>query len=111
MHGVVQFVQYVNLALYTVVAIAAVWLWRRHREVAGLWAALSFGLLAFIVDVGPLLPDDPHGFWEELAIRALIAGLVVFPFLLFRFAVSFRPPSRRLCSRPVRLCGALEGRI
>ena len=70
MHGVVQFVQYVNLALYTVVAIAAVWLWRRHREVAGLWAALSFGLLAFIVDVGPLLPDDPDGFWEELAIRA-----------------------------------------
>jgi signal transduction histidine kinase len=95
-HGVVQFVEYVNLALYTVVAIAAVWLWRRHREVAGLWAALSFGLLAFIVDVGPLLPDDPQGFWEELAIRALIAGLVVFPFLLFRFAVTFRPPSRRL---------------
>jgi hypothetical protein len=95
-HGVGQFVQYVNLALYTIVAIAAVWLWRRHREAAGLWAALSFGLLAFIVDVGPILPDHPHGFWEELAIRTLIAGLVVFPFLLFRFAVSLRPPSRRL---------------
>jgi signal transduction histidine kinase len=96
MHGVVQLVQFVNLALYTIVAIAAVWLWRRHREGAGLWAALSFGLLALIVDVGPLLPNDPHGFQEQLAIRALIAGLVVFPFLLFRFAVSFRPPSRRL---------------
>ena len=42
------------------------------------------------------MPDDPHGFWEELAIRTLVAGLVVFPLLLFRFAVSFRPPSRRL---------------
>ena len=96
MHAVVQFVQYVNLALFTVVAIAAIWLWRSHRERSGIWAALSFGLLALIVDVGPLVPDQPHGFWEELAIRGLIAGLVVFPFLLFRFAVSFRPPSRRL---------------
>jgi signal transduction histidine kinase len=93
---VVEILQYLNLALYTVVAVAAVWVWRAHRERAGLWAALSFVALAVVVDAGPLLPDEPDGRWEELAIRALIATLVLFPYLLYRFALVFSPPSRRL---------------
>ncbi len=36
MKDVVEIVQYVNLGLYTVVAVAAVWLWWRHRDRAGL---------------------------------------------------------------------------
>ena len=49
-----------------------------------------------IVDVGRLLPDDPATSGERLALKLLIAGLVLFPYLLYRFAVSFRPPGRRL---------------
>lgn len=56
MQDVTDFVQYVNLALYTAVAIVAVRQWRRHRERAGLWAALSFAALAVVVDVGQALP-------------------------------------------------------
>jgi signal transduction histidine kinase len=93
---VVAVVQYVNLGLYTVVALAAVWLWSRHRELAGLWAALAFVALALIVDVGPLLPDDPTTSGEKLALKILIAGLALFPYLLYRFAVSFKPPRRGL---------------
>jgi signal transduction histidine kinase len=93
---VVEILQYLNLALYTVVALAAVWVWRAHRERAGLWAALSFAALAVVVDAGPLLPDEPVETWEEIAIRALIATLVLFPYLLYRFALVFSPPSRRL---------------
>jgi signal transduction histidine kinase len=93
---VVEILQYLNLALYTVVALAAVWVWRAHRERAGLWAALAFGALAVVVDAGPLLPDEPDETWEEIAIRALIATLVLFPYLLYRFALVFSPPSRRL---------------
>ena len=59
MNDAVEIVQYVNLGLYTVVAAAAVWLWWRHRERAGLWAALAFVALAAIVDLGRLLPDGP----------------------------------------------------
>jgi signal transduction histidine kinase len=91
-----DYLQYVNLILYTLVAVVAVRFWRRHREPAGLWAALSFVVLAVVVDVGPLLPNDPQGFWEGLALRLLLAALVLFPYLLFRFAVAFKPPSRRL---------------
>ena len=96
MTDIVEILQYVNLGLYTVAAIAAVWLWHRHRERAGLWAALAFVALALIVDVGQLLPEDPATFGERLALKVLIAGLVLFPYLLYRFAVSFSPPGRLL---------------
>ena len=96
MNDAVEIVQYVNLGLYTMVAIAAVWLWWRHRERAGLWAALAFVALAAIIDVGSLLPEDPATFGERLAVKILIAGLVLFPYFLYRFAVSFRPPGRSL---------------
>ncbi len=94
MQDVTDFVQYVNLALYTAVAIVAVRQWRRHRERAGLWAALSFAALAVVVDVGQALPDNPDATWEKVAARLLIATLVVFPYLLYGFARSFRPTIR-----------------
>ncbi len=96
MRGTVELFQYLNLGLYTLVAVVAVLYWRRHRDQAGLWAALSFGALAAVVDVGRLLPETRDELWEEVAVRVLIAALVLFPYLLYRFAVSFRPPSRRL---------------
>ena len=96
MNDVVEILQYVNLGLYTAVAVAAVWLWWRHRERAGLWAALAFVALASIIDAGRFLPEDPATSNEKLAQKILIAGLVLFPYFLYRFAVSFRPPGRQL---------------
>ncbi len=96
MRGAVEFFEYVNLGLYTLVAVVAVRYWRRHRDRAGLWAALTFGALALVVDVAQLLPETRDETWEEVAIRLALAVLVLFPYLLYRFAVSFRPPSRRL---------------
>jgi signal transduction histidine kinase len=95
-HGVVQVVQYLNLALYTVVALVALDQWRRHRAQASLWAVVTFATLALVVDAGPLLPEERTAFWEEAAVRLLIVGLVLFPYFLYRFAVSFRPPGRTL---------------
>lgn len=94
MRDVVQIVQYANLGLYTVVAVLAFLQWRRHRARAALWAVLTFTTLALVVDVGPLLPEERDALWEEVAVRALIAGLVVFPYFLYRFATSFRPTAR-----------------
>lgn len=96
MRDVVEVLQYLNFALYTVVAVASVWVWRRHRERAGLWAALAFVVLAAVVDTGGLLPEEPDERWEELAVRTLIAALVLFPYLLYRFAIVFSPPGRKL---------------
>jgi signal transduction histidine kinase len=61
-----------------------------------MWAALTFAVLAVVVDAGRLLPEDPSGAFETIAERLLIALLVLFPYLLYRFSASFEPASSRL---------------
>jgi signal transduction histidine kinase len=94
--AIVEAVGYVNLALLTAVAVAAVWLWRKRQSRPAMWAAATFAVLAVVVDAGRFLPDDPSGAAEQLALRILVALLVLFPYLLYRFSSSFEPASRRL---------------
>ncbi|MGH3015230.1 MAG: hypothetical protein ACRDNN_09805, partial [Gaiellaceae bacterium] len=96
MSAIVEAVGYVNLALLTAVAVAAVWLWRKRQSRAAMWAAATFAVLAVVVDTGRLLPDDPSGAAEQVALRILVALLVLFPYLLYRFSSSFEPASHRL---------------
>jgi signal transduction histidine kinase len=93
---VVDYGGYVNLVLFTVVALVALRQWRLGRGRAGLWAALTFGVLAFVVDVAPLLDETPDRPLETVEQRVLIAALVLFPYLLYRFSTAFEPPTRRL---------------
>ncbi len=96
MQQVVEYGGYVNLVLFTVVALVALRQWRLGRGRAGLWAALTFGALAFVVDVARLLDETPDRPLETLGQRLLIAVLVLFPYLLYRFSTAFEPPTRRL---------------
>jgi signal transduction histidine kinase len=91
-----QYVDYLNLVLYTTVALVAIYQLREGRGRAALWAALTFGALALVVDSGRIIPDEPTTDFEFVARRTLIAVLVVFPFLLYRFTTAFRPPPREL---------------
>jgi signal transduction histidine kinase len=93
---VVEYGGYVNLVLFTVVGLVALRQWRLGRGRAGLWAALSFGTLALVVDVAPLLDETPDRPFETLLQKTLIAALVLFPYLLYRFTTAFEPPTRRL---------------
>jgi signal transduction histidine kinase len=94
--AIVEAVGYVNLALLSALALAALWLWRKRQSRPAMWAAVTFGVLAVVVDAGRLLPEDPSGAAENLAMRALVALLVLFPYLLYRFSSSFEPASHRL---------------
>ncbi|MGH3021371.1 MAG: hypothetical protein ACRDNR_14625, partial [Gaiellaceae bacterium] len=67
MSAIVEAVGYVNLALLTAVAVAAVLLWRKRQSRAAMWAAATFAVLAVVVDTGRLLPDDPSGAAEQVA--------------------------------------------
>jgi signal transduction histidine kinase len=93
---VVEYGSYVNLVLFTVVALVAVRQWRLGRGRAGLWAALTFGTLALVVDVAPLLDEAPDRPIETFLRHTLLAALVLFPYLLYRFTTAFQPPTRRL---------------
>jgi signal transduction histidine kinase len=107
MSALLRVLDLVNLALYTAVALVAVYQWRKGRGPAALWAALTFGALALVVDIAPLLPEDPSGFWEELGLRAILVGLVLFPYFLFRFASAFERHEGRLARRLGLVTGAM----
>jgi len=92
----VQSVGFLNLALFTGVAIVALVQWRRSGGRAGLWAALAFVTLAAVVDAGGALPENPERDWEIVAQRVLIAVLVLFPYLLYRFTTAFRQATLKL---------------
>lgn len=96
MSAIVEAVGYVNLALLSALALAALWLWRKRQSRSAMWAAVAFAVLAVVVDAGRFLPDDPSGAVEQLGTRFLVALLVLFPYLLYRFSSTFEPASRRL---------------
>jgi signal transduction histidine kinase len=96
MRSFADYVDYVNLAIFTLVAVVALFQLRAGRGRAGLWAALTFGGLALVVDLGRALPDEPSNDFEFIASRLLVAVLVLFPYLLYRFTTAFEPPTRRL---------------
>jgi signal transduction histidine kinase len=94
MKTLVDVLGWVNLGLFTLVALVALWAWRSGRGRAALWAALTFGTLAVVADAGAFLPDDPAGDAEWLLERTIIALLVLFPYLLYRFTTAFERPTR-----------------
>lgn len=87
--------RWTGVALYVVVAVVALRIWFRRRTPAAMWVALTFTTLVVFVLVNPLLPED-GGVAADLARRLLVVGLLLFPYFLYRFAISFRPPERLL---------------
>jgi K+-sensing histidine kinase KdpD len=96
MHAAYTVLSILNTILFTALAVVALVQWLRRRDTAAGWLALTFASLGLLVTVGRLLPNPPHGFWQVLGQRLEIELLVLFPYLLYRFATTFAPPSRRL---------------
>ena len=98
MRQAVEFVGIVNLVLFAAIAVVCVRQWDRERAPTALWAALAFVSLAAVIVVGQLLPDEPQGFAEKALQRVDLAFLVLFPYLLYRFAVAFEATKRPLAA-------------
>ena len=96
MHALVITVSVLNSVSLAVLAVIAVRLWSTHRSRAAGWLALAFTAIALLVTVGRLVPAHPHGALEYLAQRLDIELLVLFPFLIYRFATTFVPPGSAL---------------
>lgn len=69
--------------------------WRRHREPAAGMLALTFGILGVVVLAGNMLPVHSHDALVGWARKLVVAGLLLFPYCLYRFMASFEPPRRR----------------
>ena len=87
---------YASAAVFAVVAFTALAMWARRRDRASLWATLSFATLAAVVLVNQILPEHPATTAEVVLQRAMVVGLCLFPYLLFRFTTAFEGAERRL---------------
>jgi signal transduction histidine kinase len=96
LHELSSALNVVNSVLFVVLAAVAVRRWLRKRDDAAGWLTLSFLALGLILTAGRLIPAHPHGFVLGALLRLEIELLVLFPYLGYRFATAFVPPSRRL---------------
>jgi diguanylate cyclase (GGDEF)-like protein len=87
----------IALAEFVVLAVFALWQWRRSRIRGAGWAALSFMLLAGLglvgkgMKLGWITPD-------QVLLKLLVCVLLLVPYAFYRFAASFDRPRR-----PIRL--------
>lgn len=72
--------------------VAAVRAWRRQRGPAAAWLAVTFALLGVVVLTGTLLPVHSDNPFVEAARKAVVAGLLLFPYALYRFTREFDGP-------------------
>jgi signal transduction histidine kinase len=96
LHALVTALSVVSSLIFTALAIVGLRRWRKRRDVTAGWIALAFLCLGVIVTFGRLLPSHPHGFAQDAFQRLELELLVLFPYLMYRFATGFVPPSRRL---------------
>jgi signal transduction histidine kinase len=83
---IAEVIRWVQFAEWTLLALAAINVWRTQRTAAATWLALTFGTIALVVVAGLVLPDDQTQL--TIPVRALLAVLALFPYLLYRFVTS-----------------------
>jgi signal transduction histidine kinase len=86
--------QALQVAVFAGLGVVAFFQWRRRRGEAAAWLAVTFGSLALVVVVGEVVPEDATGTPVEVVEKITIVLLVLFPYFLYRFAVSFFMPIR-----------------
>ena len=92
MRTLYEFLRNVQLLVFVGLAIAAVLNWRRTKSPAAAWLAASFVILGGVVLVGRLLPVHSSDALVVWARKISISLLVLFPYCLWRFALSFFRP-------------------
>jgi signal transduction histidine kinase len=86
--------RHIGLATFVILTIACIRQWRAHNAPAIRWATTAFGSLAAIGLIGLGLQQKVFlgvAFW---LIKGLVAVLILFPYFLYRFAISFKRPGR-----------------
>ena len=94
----------VSVAEFVLLAVLTTLQWIRHRIRGACWVALSFAILgglAFALKIDPGLATD------QRAAKTLLALLLVVPYCLFRFAATFRAPSRPVQSLAIVLTAGM----
>lgn len=97
MRQAIELVGIVNLVLFAAIAVVSVRQWRREPgRKTGLWAALAFVSLTWVIVAGQVLPEDPDNVVGKTVARIDLAIFLIFPYLLYRFSSAFYAGRRPL---------------
>jgi diguanylate cyclase (GGDEF)-like protein len=99
-----QVLSNVSLVEFVLLAALTALQWIRHRISGAGWVALSFAILG---GLSLALKIDPSLLANQNVAKGLIALLLVMPYCLFRFAASFRAPSRPVRTLAIVLTAAI----
>ena len=94
MSQAVELVGYVNQALFVFLGLVCFVQWRRRGGRPAAWLAVAFGALGGATALGVLLPKGSDGTWATWLEKVVIVALLLFPYLLCRFAASLEPLPR-----------------
>ncbi len=88
--------EWLELEVFVLLAVAALEKWRRRREPAAGWLAVTFALLGGILLADRFIPLSAKAigdwYWFD---RVLIVDLALFPYCLYRFTCAFLEAPRR----------------
>ncbi|HEV8649129.1 MAG TPA: ATP-binding protein [Actinomycetes bacterium] len=87
--------EYLNDALFVGLAGVCYIRWRRQGGRAAAWLAVTFGALGGVVLAGLVLSASSTGEPAQWIGKLLLAALILFPYLLFRFTDSLDRAARR----------------
>jgi diguanylate cyclase (GGDEF)-like protein/PAS domain S-box-containing protein len=88
-------IQWIQLAVFVLLAVASVIQWLRRRGRAGGWLALTFAVLGTVVVAGEFVSPSQTGAVVDWVRKGLIVVLLLFPYCLYRFTGVFWGPSPR----------------
>jgi diguanylate cyclase (GGDEF)-like protein len=94
----------VSLVVFVLLAALTTLEWVRHRIRGAGWVALSFAILG---GLALTLTINPGLVTNESVAKTLLALLLVMPYCLFRFAATFRAPSRLVQSLAIALTAGM----
>lgn len=96
MERATELAQYVSDVLIVALAIVAVMRWRRERDDATAWFAITFVTIAFVVIAGLVTPRRSTSEIVDWVRKVEVCILVLFPYSLYRFTATFLPRIRPL---------------
>ena len=96
MENLIQIIGWVDAAVFGALAVVSFVRWRHDGGAPVGWLSGTFAVLAVAVMVGVLTPEESDSSSNEALSRAVLATLVLFPYLLFRFMASLRRVGRIL---------------
>ncbi|MGI8773839.1 MAG: ATP-binding protein [Actinomycetota bacterium] len=87
-----ELLQVLQLVVYGSLALAAIAHWRRRRDEASGWLALTLGSFGALILMARFVPGDSTTLLVTVADKLLLVILILFPYLLYRFMASLVAP-------------------